>query len=60
MVKLWAVGKTRRRVGEGAGDQWVKLGDWELGDHMSELCYFDSKLENTYKSTSEWVMQILT
>ena len=52
----WAVGKTGRGVGEGAGNQWVKLGDWELGelgDHVSELCYFDSKLENTYKSISE-------
>ena len=24
------VGKTRRGVGEGAGDQWVKPGDWEI------------------------------
>ena len=32
-----AVGKTGRRVGAGAGDQWVKPGDWELGDHVTEL-----------------------
>ena len=24
-----------------AGDQWVKSGDWELEDHMIELCCFD-------------------
>ena len=28
----------------GEGDQWVKPGNWELGDHVTELC-FDSKLE---------------
>ena len=38
-----AVGKTGR--GGGAGDQWVKSGDWELGDHMIELCFFNSKLK---------------
>ena len=31
--------------GEGAGDQWVKSGDWELGNHMIELCCFDSTLK---------------
>ena len=35
-----AVGKT----GRGAEDQWVKPGEWELGDHVNKLC-FDSKLE---------------
>ena len=29
-----AVDKTRR----GAADQWVKSGDWELGDYMIEIC----------------------
>ena len=29
--------KTGRGVGVGVGDQWVKLGDWELRDHMTEL-----------------------
>ena len=38
-----AVGKTGR--GAGVGDQWVKSGDWELGDHVSELLCFDSKLK---------------
>ena len=32
-------------VGVGVGDQWVKSGDWELGDHVSELLFFDSKLK---------------
>ena len=36
-----AVGKT----GRGAGDQWVKSGDWELGDHVTELFCFDSNLK---------------
>ena len=36
------VGKTRRGVG--VGDQWVKPGDWELGDHIIKLC-FDYKLD---------------
>ena len=40
---ITAVGKTRRGVGAGAGDHWIKLGDWELGDHVTELCCFDSK-----------------
>ena len=31
--KILAVGKTGRGGGVGVGDQWVKLGDWELGDH---------------------------
>ena len=38
------VGENRRGVAVGAGDQWVKLGDWELGDHVTELC-FNFKLE---------------
>ena len=38
-----AVGKTRRGGGAALGDQWVKSGDWELGDHMVELCRFDSR-----------------
>ena len=29
------VGKTRRGVG--VGDQWVKAGDWNLEDHLTEL-----------------------
>ena len=37
-----AVGKTGR--GLGVGDQWVKSGDWELGDHVTTLC-FDYKLD---------------
>ena len=40
---ITAVGKTRRGVGAGVVDHWVKLGDWELGDHVTELCCFDSK-----------------
>ena len=36
---ITAVGKTGRRAGVGAVDQWVKPGDWELGDHMNELCF---------------------
>ena len=39
------VGKTGRGGGVGAGDQWVKSGDWELGDHVNELRCFDSKLK---------------
>ena len=38
------VGKTGRGVGVGAGDQWVKPEEWELGDHMTLLC-FDYKLD---------------
>ena len=30
-----AVGKT----GKGTGDQWVKPGDCEMGDHVIELCF---------------------
>ena len=26
------VGKIGRGAGVGVGDQWIKLGDWELGD----------------------------
>ena len=40
---ITAVGKTRRGVGAGVVDHWVKPGDWELGDHVTELCCFDSK-----------------
>ena len=40
-----AVGKTGKGGGAGVGDQWVKLGDWELGDHTIELRCFDSKLK---------------
>ena len=29
----------------GVEDQWVKSGDWELGDHVIELCCFDFKLK---------------
>ena len=32
-------------TGRGAGDQWVKSGDWELRDHLIEFCCFDSKLK---------------
>ena len=40
-----AVGKTGRGGGAVVGDQLVKSGDWELGDHVTELCCFNSKLE---------------
>ena len=40
------MGKTRRGGGAGVGDQWVKLREWELGDHcVIEICCFDSKLK---------------
>ena len=26
-------------MGVGVKDQWVKPGDWELGDHVIELCF---------------------
>ena len=29
-LAIRAVGKTGRGVGAGAGDQWVKPGDWEI------------------------------
>ena len=45
LAVLLAVGKTRSGGGAGVGDQWVKSVDWELGDHMIEFCYFDSKLK---------------
>ena len=38
------VGKTGRGGGVGVGDKWVKSGDWELGDYVTELC-FDYKLD---------------
>ena len=38
-----AVGKTGKGEEVGAGDWWVKSGDWKLGYHMIELCCFDSK-----------------
>ena len=31
-----AVGKTGRGGGAGVGDQWVKSGDREVGDHMHD------------------------
>ena len=31
-------------AGAGVGDQWVKQGDWELGDHVNKLRCFDYKL----------------
>ena len=39
-----AVGKTGRGAGVEVGDRWVKPGDWELGDHVTELC-FEYKLD---------------
>ena len=33
------VGNTRRGAGEGVGDQSVKPGDWELGDHVTEILF---------------------
>ena len=39
------MGKAGRGGGTGVGDRWVKSGDWELGDHIIELCCFDSKLK---------------
>ena len=38
-----AVGKTERGAGAGVGDQGINPGDWELRDHVTELC-FDHKL----------------
>ena len=38
-----AVGKSGRGVG--AGDRWLKSGDWELGNHIIELRCFDFKLK---------------
>ena len=32
--------------GGGAGDQWVKSGDWELGDHVTEIFLFRFLIEN--------------
>ena len=40
---IWAVGKTRRGAGTGVGGYWVQPEDWELGDHVNEVCCFDSK-----------------
>ena len=31
-----AVGETGRGAEVRVGDQWVKAGDWELGDHVTE------------------------
>ena len=42
-----AVGKT----GRGVGDQWVKSGDWELGNHVTEVFCFDSKLKHVKANT---------
>ena len=33
------------KTGRGVGDYWVKPGDWEMGDHVNEVCSFDSKLQ---------------
>ena len=38
----------RRESGSGSGslgDEWVKPGDWEMGDHVTELCCFDFNLK---------------
>ena len=43
LVQL-TIGKTGRGAGVGVGDQWVKPGDWEIGDYVTELC-FDYKLD---------------
>ena len=43
IVWRWAVGKTGRGGGAGVGDQWVKLGDWELGDHVINIRCFHYK-----------------
>ena len=54
------MGKTERGVGMGAGDQWVKPGDWELGDQVNEVCCFDSKLEWVkvcLKFEDAWLLQ---
>ena len=32
-------------AGAGVGDQWIKSGDWELGDHVIEFCCFNSTLK---------------
>ena len=40
-----AVGKTGRGGGAGVGDQWVKSGEWELGDHVTELFLFRFQIE---------------
>ena len=43
MLGLWV-----KPGGEGKLEwemQWVKSGDWELGDHMIKLCCCDSKLK---------------
>ena len=39
-----AVGKTGRGAGAGAGAGSLgETGEWELGDHATEVCYFYSK-----------------
>ena len=38
-IHALAVGKTGRGAGVGVGDQWVKPGDRELGDHVTKLCF---------------------
>ena len=42
-------------IGAGAGDQWVKPGDWELGDHVTEHYYFNSKL----RTVGEGLLEVL-
>ena len=39
------MGKTGRGGETGVGDQWIKSGNWKLGDHVIEFCCFDSKLK---------------
>ena len=38
------MGKTVRGVGVRAGDCWEKVGDWELGDPVTELRCFGWKV----------------
>ena len=33
------MGKTGRGGEAGVGDQWVKSGDWELGDHVTYVTF---------------------
>ena len=39
------MGKIGRGVGAGVGDQWVKSGDWELGDDVTEVFLFRFQIE---------------
>ena len=45
------MGKTGRVAGVGVGDQWVKPGDWELGDHMTEILL---EFENAFSFSRRW------